>query len=335
MSGLLPSASDVHVDRPLTNISIAYMQDASNFVASSVFPRVPVGKQSDRYFTIERGDFNRDEAKKRAPGTESAGGGYRVDNTPTFYCDVTAFHKDIPAQIISNADEALDLENGAAEFVAHKMLIRREKDWATSYFTDSVWGTDIDGVASSPSGGQALHWNDDASTPVQDVRNAITTVQESTGFSPNTMTIGKRVFDKLEDHPDIVDRIKYSGMTGRDGNPARVNERTLAALWGLERVFVMSAIENTADEGQTSSHSFIGGKHALLSYSPRTPGRLTPSAGYTFTWTGYMGLGNEHGFATSRWWEQKIKSWRVEGEQAFDQKLIASDLGYFFNGIIA
>jgi hypothetical protein len=28
-----PTAGDVHVNRPLTNISIAYMQDAAGFVA--------------------------------------------------------------------------------------------------------------------------------------------------------------------------------------------------------------------------------------------------------------------------------------------------------------
>ena len=41
-----PTASDVHVNRPLTNISIAYTQDASTFVADKVFPNIPVAKQS-------------------------------------------------------------------------------------------------------------------------------------------------------------------------------------------------------------------------------------------------------------------------------------------------
>jgi hypothetical protein len=30
-----------------------------------------------------------------------------------------------------------------------------------------------------------------------------------------------------------------------------------------------------------------------------------------------------------------LKSDRVEGEMAYDQKLVAADLGYFFNGIVA
>ena len=332
---MLPTASDVHVDAALTNISIAFLQSADNFVAMRAFPRVPVAKQSDRYFTIDRGDFNRDEAEKRAPGTESAGGGYRVDNTPIYYCDVYAFHKDIPDQIVSNADEALDLERAASDFVTHKMLIKMEKDWASTFMVGGVWTNDFDGVASSPGGGQVLQWNDANADPIGNIRGAITTIEESTGFTPNTLTIGKHVMDALEDHPDIVDRIKYSGMTGRDGNPARVSASTLAQLFGLERVLVCRAIENTADEGAANAHSFIIGKDALLTYSPPAPSRLTPTAGYTFVWDGYMNQMNGFGFATSRFRMDHLKAERVEGEMAFDHKLVAADLGYFWDSIVA
>jgi hypothetical protein len=82
-----PTAGDVHVNTPLTNISIAYIQDAANFVAARVFPNIPVAKQSDRYYTYDRGEFNRDEMEERAPGTESAGGSYTLDNTPTYFAN--------------------------------------------------------------------------------------------------------------------------------------------------------------------------------------------------------------------------------------------------------
>ncbi|MFN9111239.1 MAG: hypothetical protein ACK5XN_14350, partial [Bacteroidota bacterium] len=80
---MTPTPGDVHVNAPLTNISIAFLQNAANFVATRVFPNIPVQKQSDRYYVYERGDFNRDEMQLRAPATASAGGGYTLDNTPT------------------------------------------------------------------------------------------------------------------------------------------------------------------------------------------------------------------------------------------------------------
>ena len=75
-----PTPNAVHVDAPLTQISVAFLQDANNFIAGQVFPTISVAKQSDRYYTYDRGFFNRDEMEVRAPGTESKGVAYEVDN---------------------------------------------------------------------------------------------------------------------------------------------------------------------------------------------------------------------------------------------------------------
>lgn len=326
-----PTAGDVHVNTPLTNVSIAYLQSADNFVATRVFPNIPVTKQSDRYYTYDRGEFNRDEAEERAPGTESAGGSYSLDNTPTYFCKVFAYHKDVPDQIRGNADAVLNLDNEATEYVTHKALIKREKLFVAKYFIPTIWATDIEGVASGPTGPQAIHWNLDTGLPISDIRDGKRERLEDTGFEPNTLVMGKAVWDALVDHPDIVDRIKY-GQT--PGAPAIANVEALMKLFELERIFVMKAIENTAAEGATNVHAFIGGKHALLAYIAPSPGIMTPSAGYTFSWTGWMGAGAE-GNRIKRFRMEKLESDRVEVQMSFDQKLVAADCGYFFNGIVA
>ncbi len=43
-----PTAGDVHVNTPLTQISIAYLQSQTEFVAAQFAPVIPVSKQSDR-----------------------------------------------------------------------------------------------------------------------------------------------------------------------------------------------------------------------------------------------------------------------------------------------
>lgn len=317
-----PVPGDVHVNTPLTNISIAYLQDASNFIATRVFANIPVSKQSDRYYTYDRGEFNRDEMKERAPGTESAGGSYTLDNTPTYFARVYAFHKDIPDQVRSNADAVLNPDREATEYVTHKALIKREKIFATNYFATGVWTNET-----TP----ANLWDTASGTPIEDVRGAKRTVLESCGFEPNTLVLGKAVYDALVDHPDIVDRIKY-GQT--PGNPAMANIEALMKLLEVERVFVMKAIENTAKEGATASHSFIGGKHALLCYAAPRPGLMTPSAGYTFSWTGFLGAGQE-GNRIKRFRIEREESDRVEIQMAFDLKKIAADLGYFFLSVVS
>lgn len=329
-----PTARAVHVDQPLTNISIAFLQNAANFVAGRVFPNVPVQKQSDLYYTFDRGFFNRDEAKKRAPGTEAAKVGFEL-STASYFCDPYAVKHAIPDQVAANADAMLDLERAAAEMVTNKLLIRREKDWATSYFTTGVWTNDYDGVAAAPGANQFIRWSDQAaSDPMANIRTAKSDVAESTGFVPNTLVLSQRVLDALVDHPDIVDRIKYSGGVGPD-RPAIATEQALAQLFGLDRILVMRAIENTAAEGNANAHSFIGGKNALLVYAAPTPGIMTPSAGYSFSWQGYLGQTNAFGMATKRRVRDELEATEIEGSMAFDHKLIAADLGFFFESAVA
>lgn len=328
---MLPTQSDVHVNVPLTNISVAYMQDNANFIASQVFPNIPVGKQSDRYYTYDRGDFNRDEMEERAPATESAGSGYRIDNTPTYYCRKYAFHKDVPDEVKANEDLVLSSDRDATYFVSQKALLRRERIWASNFFATSKWTYEWAGKASSPSTNEFLQWNNGDSTPIEDVRTQKTTILEATGFEPNTLVLGQRVLDQLVDHPSIVDRVKY-GQT--PNGPAMVNMSALAALFQVDRILVMKAIYNSAKEGATASHSFIGGKHALLCYVTPTPGLLTPTAGYTFSWTGLLGASALGGRIKS-WYMTEIEAERIEIEMAFDMKLIGADLGMFYKDAVA
>lgn len=339
-----PSRSDVHVNRPLTNISVAFVQDASNFVAGRVFPQIPVGKQSDAYFEYLHGDFTRDEMTERAPGTESAGGTYEI-GTNTYYARTRAYHRDIPDPIRANSDNPINLDREATLFVTHKALINRERNWVTRYFTQvnpgDVWTFDVDGVAASPTApasfdprnaanNDVLQWNDAAANPIEDIRRGKREVLQQTGFEPNKLTLGRAVYDALVDHPDIVGRIDR----GQTAGAARANLVTLADLFEVGEVLVMNAIYNTAQKGQTAVHQFIGGKNALLSYAPAAPGLMTPAAGYTFNWTGLNGSGDE-GLRIKRFYLDAIESERVEIDMSYDQKVISKDLGYYFGGIVA
>lgn len=329
MSYIQPGPGDVHVDRPLTNISLAFMQGQEGFIADRAFPRVPVGKQSDKYWTYDRGMFNRAEMKKRAPGTESAGATYLLGQD-SYSCDVWALHVNIADQTRANADSPLAPDREGTEFLSLQALLRREKEWAASFFTTGVWTTDLAGVPGAPAGGQFQQWDQAASNPIEDVRSAMDTVHASTGFRPNKMILGRRVYSKLLDHPDLVGRVDRGQTTG----PAQVMRQTLAALFELDEILVMDAIENTAAEGLANSHAFIGGKNALLVYAPASPGLMVPTAGYTFTWNGLLG-GGVLGSRISRMRMEHLKSDRLEIEQAFAQKKVAADLGFFFSAAIA
>lgn len=313
-----PTANDVHVDAILTNISVAYIQEQAAYIASRVFPIIPVEKQSDKYFTYTKGDWFRDEAQLRAPATESAGSGYTLA-TSTYSTQVYAFHKDVDDQVRANADTPLNPDRDATQFVTQRMLMRQEVQWTTDFFTTGVWANDV-----TPS---TLWSNYTSSDPIGDIETGKATMLNSTGFLPNTMVMGYEVFRQLRHHPDIVDRVKYTSAEN-------VTEDILARYFGVDRILVARAIRNTAAEGATASFSNIAGKNAALYYVAPTPGLLTPSAGYSFAWRGVSdGMGANVGITRFRMPE--LRADRIEAQMAWDNKVIASDLGYFFSACVA
>lgn len=324
-----PTPSSVHVNTPLTNISIAMLQSPGAFIADQVFQNIPSDKQTNIYYKYPRGYFNASRMEKRAPNAESAGADYKAEQD-SFRCDVYALHKDVDDQLRANADSVFNLDFEATEFVTHQARLQKEILWGSTYFTTSVWGKDITGVSATPSANQVLQWNDAASTPIENIRAGKTYVMQLTGFKPNTLTLGQAVYDQLCDHPDIIDRIKF---TGSPGAPAMVNRQTLAQLFEVDRILVGEAIQNTANINQTASHSFILGKRALLAYVPPSPGLMTPAPGYTFTWNRYAPSVN--GVSVSRFRMEHLKSDRVEIESAYGFELVAAELGYMFDAIVA
>ena len=308
-----PTSTDVHVDAVLTNMSVAYMQEAYAFVTSRAFPVVNVAKQTDKYFTYSQADFFRDQVQRRADGTESAGTGYSL-STASYSCDVFALHKDIGDQTRANSDNPLNPDMDATRFLSQQMLIRQERQWATDAFATSIWDTD---ATPSPL------WDAASSTPIADIELAKNTVLSNTGYVPNTVIMSYKVFSSLIDNSDIIDRIKY---TTQDS----VTEDLLARLFGVDRVLVMASVYNSAVEGATASYSQIGDKDVLVCYTPSAPGLMVPSAGYTMNWSGVSaGLGTSS--AISRYRMDERRADRIEIESAFDFKIVSSALGYFLS----
>lgn len=325
----MPTMSEAHIDRAMTNISVAYLQNEGNFIADKIFPIVSVRRQSDLYYKYNKGDFMRDEARERAAFSESAGGDYGVEAQEPYYCRKHAFHKDVAPEDRLNYDEPLDADKDATIFVTQKMLIRREMAWASTFFKEGIWGTDLTGAAATPSTGQFLQWDKDGSDPIGDITNAGINMAAETSYRPNTLVLSPRVFNALKNHYDILDRIKYT-------EKGIVTTDLLATLFEVDRVFVAWAVVNSADKGATDNVDFIYGNNALLCYSSPTPGLRQPSAGYIFAWTGLEGSGAFGNRIVRLPMDMLgLGTERIEGEMSFDCKQISADLGVFFKGAVA
>ena len=212
-----------HIDRALTNISVAYMQSADAFIADKAFPIIRVQKQSDVYFEYSKADNFRNEVQERGRGAESAGGNWNARIADPYYCRKYAYHYDITEEERVNYDKPLDVERDTVEWLGHKMLLKRELDFAGKFFKTGVWGRDKDKAAAK--------WSSQSSDPVKDVNDAMLEMAEETAVKPNYAIISPDVFYALKNHEAIIDRIKYTqkGIVTLD---------LIASLFELDRILV-------------------------------------------------------------------------------------------------
>ena len=322
---LTPSA--VHIDQPLSNLTLAYVQEQTNFVADKVFPVVGVQRQSDKYYIYDRANMNRSgDVKKLAPRTEVNRIGMAVSNS-AYYADVYGIGMDFDEQTIANEDAMLEIRAAGAQTLINRVLIEREEQFASTFFNAGVWTTDV-----TP----ANLWSDYTnSTPISDVTNGSRTMQlTSGGFKPNTLVVGKEVRDILINHPDILARLNGGSTIN---NPALITDGKLAEIFGVENFFVMEAVKNGAVEGLAEANAFIGGKNALLVHTPRASGLMTPAAGLTFAWNNIPNV-NNLGITVESFSDDALKRQQVaehiQVKMAYDMKVVGADLGYFFSAIV-
>lgn len=323
-----PVGGDLHVDQVLTNFSVAWTQSTNDFISSKVFPRLPVDKRTDRYKVYNRPQWrNANGVFKRAPGTESRGVGWNWTHD-TYYVDPFAVHVDLHDQDLAEADDPVSLPKEATELITQKLLLSKELDWHQQFFKPGVWENE-------PTVGEL--WDDVASDPIAQVGDWIDQFTLKNSKAPNTMVIGVDVWRALKNHPDLVDRIKYTqrGLVTAD---------LIGAAFEIPTILVSRAsyIDGYEERGSAkldndSSPEFqyiTNPKGVLLTYSTPSPKKMEPMAGMSITWKGYF-AGNAQGVRIKRFRMEPIEVDRIEGMITYQHKLVAPSMGLYVDQLVA
>jgi hypothetical protein len=206
------------------------------------------------------------------------------------------------------------------------MLLKRERIWASNYMTN-IWGTNLTGVSGSPGSGEFKQWDSSQATILKNVEDWKELIASTTGYEPNIIVCSPDVLAALKVSSEIKDTIKYT-------QKGVVTEQLLAELFGVDKFLVPRGVVNTAAKGKAGAFARIVSKKFLLCYAPDRPSLLTPSAGYIFSWKGYMGA-DRFGARIKKFRMENVESDRIEGEMAFDCKQVAADLGLYAASVIA
>lgn len=312
-----PVSTDLHVSSALTDVSIAYMQDANKYIANRVFGSTPVAHSTNTYHTYTKNDWLRDEVQKHSAGDNTPIGGFGT-GTDTYSCDSFRLGTELFPEDIEDADEVFDLKSDKAEWIAQQFLNHYENKFASTFMTTSTWATD-----KTPS----TLWDDDASDPLADVIEGSQAIEKTTGFRPNTLVVTREIHDVLRQHPLLLDQHKYTSAES-------ITADMIARYLDVDRYFIMSAIKATNVEGGTEAYDYVEDSNALLCYHTPRLTRKSVTAAHNFVWKGLTGQ-NDLGFRMDEYPDPDREATIIRGKASYDMKVVASDLGYLFNGAIA
>ena len=308
----LPTKNDVQqVDEVLTNMLVGYKQSDDRFVAERAFPVVPVNADSGTYYIYTKKYWFLDWFQERAPG----GAFTQVDagvSSTTYKTVQWAGETSVPDEVKANSLVPMDQIQAKVQQLGQASLIKKEVKFAADFMA-AVWGTDGSVTAKFDSHGSSDPWKDIADTAMRIVSNNI-------GVTPNVAVMGYIVHSRLMNHPDLIDRIKYTNAV----TSGKMNS-VLAELFGLDEWLVSKASYSNTNEGATFSASACIDDDILLMYRQPTPSIFSPSAGYTFSWAGCGGMGSIYYVRDPRHHVDLVQS-----KEAWDQKVVSSDAGYIF-----
>lgn len=318
----------------LTNYSFNVLNDDQTFIVGAAASRIPVMQEAGKFNVYLPGYFLRDEAKVRPLGGRPAQVGYGVKDG-NYYAEEWALEHTIDDRQRRNARAQINLDENATRLLTGKQKIRAERIWATSFFQTGIWAMEVDGVGAAPAAGQFLKWSDAASTPISDVEDWKERIAAATGLMPNVLVLGVNVRKTLKNHPDFIERVKYTSS-------AAITNNVMAALFEIDNVRVARAIYNAAEErmpgdedGGVDMQYIVDANSAWLGYIDPNPTLNSPTAVAYFAWDSLVpGQTNDFGGVISRGRDERAYSDYFHSRQAFGMQKISDDLALFINGAI-
>lgn len=323
-----PSGSgQVHIDILLTNVSMQWPLN-TDFVGPSLFPQVPIKKQSDKYGIFDRENFKLEAHTVRAPGTianEIPGLRWSTD---TYYASERALQIPVTDEERENVDPPLQPEIDGTNLVTQRLLMAREYKMMQLATTAGNYASANTVALTSGSTDWATYATSD---PVGDIRKGVRQIHSLLFMPPNIAVIPYRVLSWMEDHPDFIERIKYSER-------AILTQDIIAAIIGISNVKVPGVGYSAAGTGvpvTTSTVSYMWPKSVILAYVPPSAGLRQVSFGYEFVWP----IGGQQ-MVVDRWREEPRVSDIIRVRRRYDIKLTGYETagqlltGYLITGAI-
>lgn len=307
----MPYSNDLHQNKPLTNVSVKYVDaNQMDLVGDKIFPVVNVKKESDIYYVYDRQYLQIPETL-RADGAESNEVNWGV-STATYNLKEHALREIVTDRSRNNQDAPLSIDVDTTENLTSRILLRREKDIATTVLTTTTF---------SQNHGAGAKWTSLTTTTdcVNDINTACATIMLTSGIKPNTMLVPFQSYHgALTEQPNLIEKIKYS-------EKAVLTSDIIGSIFDIDNVLVGRSVYDSSDEGieTTTNLSFIWDTNTWVGYVTPSPGIRKASAGYTLH---LASKGTP--YKTKKWREEKRGGDLIEVSTMYQPRAVATLCGY-------
>jgi len=300
------------VDPILTNHARGYAHPER--ISHVLFPRVDVPVRG-----FKRIEFNKESFRlyntRRAPGTRTKEIVFGFEGKPASL-DQYALDAIVPREHVQEAERGpgIDLQMEAVSVVQDVMSLDAEVQAATLATTAANYA-----ASNKVTLAGADQWSHAASKPKDVINEGKEAVRKKIGRDPNTLVLSAGGFRALDDHPAILEKIKYTSSES-------VTEDLLKRYFQVDRVAVARSVYTENDDDFLDAW----GNFAVLAYVPQG-GRQSvrvPSFGYTYQLSG-------HPFVEPMAWDRGRKSWVAGVTDERSPELVGAEAGYLISDLIA
>lgn len=305
-------------DIPLTNVSQAYRNDDISYIAEVVAPIVQVSKKLFNIYFYGKENLKKPVDDTRARFGETKIASRNIYSKPFGPLRAHELKDGIDFDQDEMAEAPLDFEIDITEGLADAMNITKEIAVSSLLTNPSV-------VVQNETLSGGNQWTDYAnSNPFTDLRQGANYVRKY-GLKPvNTLILSYYGFTILQQHPDMIERTKYTGNGGIVDLPRML---ALFGQFGIKNILVADAVYDTAAEGLPASNDYIWGNHAVLAYITPKPGLRTVNGAYTFTL--------DQGKYVDSWFEQGKKTKWIRNNDYYVPQIVGPEAFYLFQNAFA
>jgi len=303
-----PGINEVHVSAPLTNLAIQFRNPA--FVASEIFPVIPVKHEADKYYKFLREELRRVNSL-RAVGARSKEVKWGVTEG-TYKAEEYALSALVADRIIANSDVAIRPEmNTTNKLMKWIMLDYESRVQAIAQDTSKVGGSHV----------PTIKWDGGGTVTIEaDVDTGKQAMRRGAGVIPNKIVMNAEVKDVVKKDSTVRNLIRYT-MPAASG--LLTDGELPPVLWNMKTV-VAGSVEDTANEGQDASISDVWNDNVVLVFVDAAPSLDALTFGFTMR----VRQGGKLDAVTTKWREPGRKGNFVEPSVIQAEEVCAAECAY-------